>query len=91
MAQRLVLNYCQSCNFKGCKQCNFTKYYDRSSIAEILKIDDEISSMIFKKSDISEIKRYLETIDFKTLLCDGKEKVSQNITSIEEVYKVVNI
>ena len=91
MAQRLVLNYCKNCDAKGCKKCNFTKYYDRSSIAEILKVDDEISSMIFKKSDINDIKKYLEKINFKTILEDGEGKVSQNITSIEEVYKVINI
>ena len=91
MAQRLVLNYCTNCGAKGCEKCNFTKFYDRSSIAEILKIDDELSSIIFKKVDINEIKKYLQTINFKTLLDDGKEKVSQNITSLEEVYKVVNI
>lgn len=91
MAQRLVLNYCKECDAVGCEKCNYTKYYDRSSIAEILKVDDKISSMIFKKSDINEIKQYLQEINFKTILEDGKEKVSQNITSMEEVYKVVNI
>lgn len=89
MAQRLVLNYCESCGAKGCEKCNFTRFYDRSSIAEILKIDEKISSLIFKKAQINEIKEYLKEIDFKTILDDGKVKVSQNITSLDEVYKVV--
>ena len=88
MAQRLVLNYCKFCGSVGCQKCNYTKYYDRSTIAEVLKIDEKISSMIFKKSDINELKTYLENINFKTILDDGKQKVEQNQTSLDEVYKV---
>ena len=90
MAQRLVLNYCKYCNSKGCKKCNFTKYYDRSSIAEVLKIDEKISSLIFKKADINQFKEYLESVNFKTLLDNGKQKVALNMTSMDEVYKVVS-
>ena len=43
---------------------------------------------IFKKSDINELKTYLENINFKTILDDGKQKVEQNQTSLDEVYKV---
>ncbi|MDN5101366.1 GspE/PulE family protein [Aliarcobacter butzleri] len=89
MAQRLVLNYCKFCSANGCEKCNYTKYYDRSSIAEILKVDEKISSLIFKKADINEFKEYLKAIDYQTLLDDGKLKVNQNLTSIEEIYKVV--
>ncbi|MGB1226564.1 MAG: GspE/PulE family protein [Poseidonibacter sp.] len=90
LAQRLVLNYCKYCDAKGCEKCNFTKYYDRSCIAEVLNIDENISSMIFKKEDINKIKQYLKSINFKTIMDDGKKKVSLNITSIDEVFKVVN-
>ncbi|MBY0541631.1 MAG: GspE/PulE family protein [Campylobacterales bacterium] len=90
MAQRLVLNYCTFCDSQGCQKCNYTKYYDRTIIAEILKIDEIISSMIFKKSDINELKDYLEKINFKTIIDDGKQKVEQKQTSLEEVYKVAS-
>jgi len=90
IAQRLVLMYCKECMAKGCKKCNFTKFYDRSCIAEILKVDEKISSLIFQKASLNEFKKYLKTINFKTMLDDGKEKVDQDLTNIEEVYKVVN-
>ena len=89
MAQRLVLNYCKYCNSLGCIKCNYTRFYGRSSIAEVLRIDEKLSTLIFKKVDINEIKEYLKTINYKTLLDDGKEKVKQNITSLDEIYKVV--
>jgi len=90
IAQRLVLMYCKECMAKGCKKCNFTKFYDRSCIAEILKVDEKISSLIFQKASLNEFKKYLKTINFKTIFDDGKEKVDKNLTNIEEVYKVVN-
>lgn len=90
MAQRLLLNYCKYCKSMGCEVCSFTKYYDRTCIAEILKVDEKISSLIFKKADINEFKKHLEKINFRTLLDDGKEKVENNETSIEEVLKVVS-
>lgn len=90
IAQRLVLNYCKFCDAKGCEKCNYTKYYDRSCLAEVLTIDENISSMIFRKEDINKIRKYLKSINFKTMIDDGKEKVSLNITSLEEVLKAVN-
>ncbi len=89
LSQRLVLNYCKECTNKGCPKCNFTKFYDRSSIAELLKIDDSISSMIFKKAQLNEIEKYLNSIGFRTILEDGLDKVNNGITSIDEVYKVI--
>ena len=90
MAQRLVLNYCKFCEGKACEKCNFTKYYDRSCIAEVLKIDEKMSSFIFKKAQMNEMKEYLKSINYKTILDDGKEKVCLKVTSLDEVYKVVS-
>jgi general secretion pathway protein E len=90
MAQRLVLSFCNYCGAVGCKKCNFTKFYDRFCIGEILRVDEKISSLIFKKASINEFNEYLKTQNFKTLLDDGKDKVKDNLTSLEEVYKVAS-
>lgn len=86
IAQRLVLRFCSSCNAQGCKKCNFTKFFGRTSISEVLQVDDNISSIILKKGDI---KSYLKTIEFESLLDSAKEKVALNISSMNEVYKVL--
>lgn len=86
ISQRLVLNICKSCEKAGCEICNFTGFYDRSCIAEVLKIDEKISSYILNKKPIKE---YLKTTSFKTILEDGKEKVDAGQTTYEEVYKVI--
>ena len=49
-----------------------------------------MSSFIFRKASMNEIKEYLKSIDFKTILDDGKQKVDLKITSLDEVYKVIS-
>lgn len=90
ISQRLVLNICQNCKNEGCKICNFSGFYNRSSIAEVLKIDKTLSSFIFNNKQNNEIEEYLKTISFTSMLENGKQKVKEGITSIEEVYKVIN-
>jgi general secretion pathway protein E len=89
-SQRLVLIICKDCKQKGCETCNFTGFYNRNSICEVLKIDSKISSMIFKKSDIQTINDYLKQTKFISMLDDGKQKAKLGITSLEKVYEVVD-
>jgi general secretion pathway protein E len=89
ISQRLVLNICKECASKGCPKCNFSGFYDRSCISEVLKIDEHISSQILHDSYIKDINSYLKSISFKNILEDGKQKVEKGITTLDEVYKVV--
>lgn len=91
LSQRLVLSYCKHCGSKGCSKCNFTKYKGRTVIAEALNIDENLSSMIFKKESINCFNEYLRKIKHKSLFDDGKLKVSENITSMTELIKVIGI
>jgi len=88
ISQRLVLKLCE-CNKKGCSRCNFTNYHGRIIISEMLEIDTTISSFILKQNSLDEISRYLEKQSFKTMLDDGKEKVQNNLTTLDEVLKVL--
>lgn len=90
ISQRLVLNICKYCTKKGCKKCNFTGFFDRSSLCEVLEVDETISSMIIEKKQKKEISNYLENTNYISMLDDGKMKVDKGITTINEVYKVVN-
>ncbi|WP_072681563.1 GspE/PulE family protein [Arcobacter sp. LA11] len=90
ISQRLVLNICEHCNKEGCEKCNFTGFFGRSSLCEVLNVDDSISSMIFEKKKKHEITKYLENTKFISMLSDGKDKVKKGFTTIDEVYKVVN-
>lgn len=90
IAQRLVLCICKECENRGCPKCNFTGFYDRSSLAEVFFLDEKIKSMILKKNFLESINSYLKTISFKTMYDDGYEKVQNNITTLKEVHKVLS-
>lgn len=90
LSQRLVLNICKNCDTYGCKMCNFIGFKNRTCIAEVLKIDSTISSMILKKDDPELLRTYLENKGFISLLEDGKEKVKNKTTTLDEVLKVIN-
>lgn len=87
-SQRLVLKICKECNNKGCKKCNYTGFYGRCCIAEILKIDKRLSPYILENKNV---ETYLKEIDFKSMLNDGEEKVKENITTLDEVYKAIDV
>lgn len=88
IAQRLVLKLCIHCT-DGCSKCNYTKFDGRLSIFEFLEFDETISSMVSKRLDKNEILEYALNNGFKSLHDDAKEKIDKNLTTIEEVNKVL--
>jgi general secretion pathway protein E len=86
IAQRLVLKLC--CE-DGCSKCNYTKFDGRVSLFEFLEFDENISSMVSKSFDKSEILKYALNNGFKTLNEDAKEKIEKRLTTLEEVNKVL--
>ncbi|HPT07943.1 MAG TPA: ATPase, T2SS/T4P/T4SS family [Candidatus Omnitrophota bacterium] len=73
---------------KGCEHCNFTGYFGRTAIYEILLVDDVIRDLIIKKSVSEHVKRIAVTRGMKTLRQDGWLKVLAGISTPEEVMKV---
>lgn len=87
--QRLVLKVCEFCNFKGCEKCNYTKYFGRTTIAESLQVDDDISTLLASPNAIENLKKHLMKINYQTIFFDSKQKVKKGITTLDEVYKVL--
>jgi len=73
---------------KGCDYCKNTGYRGRTAIFEIVRIDDEIRSMIMKNSSSNEIKETAIKNGMRTLLDSGVEKALEGITTIDEVLRV---
>jgi len=73
---------------KGCEKCNFTGFYGRMGIYEILLMDKDIKKMIIDKASAAEIKTLAVKKGMRTLLQDGWGKVIQGITTPEEVLEV---
>ena len=88
VAQRLVRIYCSDCKGKGCKTCHETGYKGRLAINELMVVDDEIKSLIMKRASADELMKAALKNGMKSLRDDGLDKVKENITSKEEVFRV---
>ncbi|NVK51287.1 MAG: type II/IV secretion system protein [Flavobacteriaceae bacterium] len=72
----------------GCKECYHTGYKGRKAIYEIIPIDKELVENIESKK--VEIHTYLQEHNIATLKDNALSLVIQGITSIEEVYSLLN-
>jgi len=72
----------------GCSFCKNTGYYGRTSIYELIVLDEEIRALIISKTSSNVIKDAAIKKGMKTLKDSGLEKVRQGITTLEEVIRV---
>jgi len=71
---------------EGCSNCHNRGYKGRIGIFELLVVDEKTSALISEKADASTIKKQAMASGFKTLSCDGFEKVEAGITSLDEIF-----
>ena len=76
---------------KGCEHCNFTGFYGRTSIFEIMKVDDKIKELIFNKASENLILKQATNSGMKTLVESGVMKVLAGVTTLDEVAKVTEV
>ncbi|MFH0924865.1 MAG: ATPase, T2SS/T4P/T4SS family [bacterium] len=76
---------------KGCKKCNFLGYRGRTSLHEVLIVDDEIKELVVKKAAASEVKKVAQQKGMVTLWEHGWQMVKEGITTPEEVLKVTQL
>ncbi len=69
----------------GCSKCNYKGYRNRTAIAEILIVNDDIRSLILKQASGTDIKKAAIKSGMVPFRNHGLEKVVQGITTIEEV------
>ncbi len=73
---------------KGCEKCNFTGFYGRTAIYEILLVDEVIKNLILKKPIPEQIKKIAVSRGMSTLRQNGWRKVIAGITTPDEIMKV---
>jgi type II secretory ATPase GspE/PulE/Tfp pilus assembly ATPase PilB-like protein len=74
---------------KGCPECRGVGFKGRSGIYELLTVDDQVRRMIIERAPASHIKAYgVKNQDMITMLSDGRNKVLQGETTIQEVLRV---
>ncbi len=74
---------------RGCDRCRQTGYKGRLGIYELMKINDELSEMIVRRSPLTELKEAARAGGMRTLQEDGFKKCLDGLTTVEEVMRVV--
>lgn len=74
----------------GCQKCNFSGYLGRTSINEVLVIDETIRESILLRDPSNKIKHIAISQGMIPMLNDGFQKVLNGVTTIEEVLRVIN-
>ncbi len=75
----------------GCPLCHSTGYAGRVALFEVLEVTKKIRELILQKADSDVIMKQAKEEGMTTMLEDGLLKVSQGITSIEEVLRVTKV
>jgi len=75
---------------KGCDTCNHTGYVKRTGIYEVLEITEGIRELIKARSSADDLRKEGIKQGMVTMLEDGFRKVSEGVTSIEEILRVVH-
>ena len=77
---------------KGCHQCNGSGYKGRTTVQELLEINDPVREAILNHEHVSRIRVVArETARLISMAEDGFYKASQGHTTLEEVQRVVYI
>ena len=72
----------------GCEQCDGRGYISRMGIFEMMEVNDEIRKLIMNNADASVLTRVARQNGMRNLREDGWKKISEGVTSVEEVLRV---
>lgn len=98
ISQRLVRRLCPACKKtgdnnaclpQGCYPCNRTGYHGRTGVFEIFTITPGIREIIVSGGQEGAIRDAVAGQGIDNLLDDAFDKVKKGVTTLEEVYRVV--
>ena len=100
LAQRLVRQLCLSCKIiavdgtaspKGCDRCRGSGFRGRIGLFELLVTNDRIRTLIQSRENATTIRQAALESDMTLLFEDGKNKIQQGRTTLEEVLRVTSL
>jgi len=74
---------------RGCKECDFTGYFGRIGIFEVLNVSKQIRKLIIKNASTEEIREQAIKEGMKPMFVDGLREAESGITTIEEILRVI--
>ena len=72
---------------KGCNRCHDTGYAGRVGLYEMLVMDDVLRDAVIGSPNVAEFRRMCIERGMTTLRVDGFRKVSEGITTVEEILR----
>jgi general secretion pathway protein E/type IV pilus assembly protein PilB len=78
----------QWCKGRGCARCFNSGFSGREAIIELLNVDDTIRQIIYEGT-LTQLHRYLGQIEFESFRVAAIAKISQGITTVQEVLRVL--
>jgi type IV pilus assembly protein PilB len=79
------------CRAVGCERCAHQGYKGRLAIMEILKMTPELDELTARRASLRELKAAARAAGFKGLVDDGMRRVTEGVTTLEEVGRVVDL
>jgi type IV pilus assembly protein PilB len=75
---------------RGCSECYDSGYRGRLGVHEVIETDPELQRLIIANASRDELTDYLHQHEIKLLYDDGMDRVRKGMTTIEEIWRVVN-
>ena len=72
----------------GCSQCQGTGFKGRVAVFEMVELNNELRELAFSRAPTTELKKVAIAGGMRTLMDDGKIKISKGITTPEEVARI---
>lgn len=72
----------------GCDRCRHTGYQGRQGIYELLKVTDDLKTLVYENGEIRQLRRQGIKDGMNLLRVSGAYKVVAGVTTIEEVLRV---
>ena len=74
---------------KGCERCHGSGYKGRIGLYEVLLLNDKMRHLIASDATIMDMTNYAKEIGTSPLIEDGRDKVNQGMTTVEELLRVL--
>lgn len=75
----------------GCEECSGTGYKGRIALYEVMPIREQVSELILKGANSSEIKKMAKSLGMMTLRDSALLRLKEGLTSYEEVIRVTTL
>jgi general secretion pathway protein E len=75
---------------QGCERCSYSGYRGRTGIYELIEMDDEMRTMIYRGAGEQEMLTHARPL-YPGIEADGRRRVLQGDTSLEELLRVTAV